>query len=154
VITAVRGHRTLGAFVAHQIDATTLELRAHTYPEVVQLFDACQYPFLDQVPPGWNTLTPPAVTSQRRGRQLAETPNRPTRTGRRRGGSPRKTVPQVRGELATRPQAGEQPSSFADLLRSHRSQRCRATTRAGRQCKNRAQPSSAFCRVHADRAPD
>ena len=44
VITAVRSHRTLGAFVADQIDATTLELRAHTYPEVIQLFDACQYP--------------------------------------------------------------------------------------------------------------
>ena len=58
VITAVRSHRTLGAFVADQIDATTLELRAHTYPEVVQTFDACQYPFLDRVQEGWNTLAP------------------------------------------------------------------------------------------------
>ena len=58
------------------------------------------------------------------------------------------------GELATRPQAGAQPIPLADLLRSHRSYRCQATTRAGRQCKNRAQPSSSFCRVHADWAPD
>ena len=31
VITAVRSHRTLGAFVADQIDATTLELRADSW---------------------------------------------------------------------------------------------------------------------------
>ena len=153
VITAVRSHRTLGAFVADQIDATTLELRAHTYPEVVQLFDACQYPFLDRVQEGWNTLAPPAATSPRRSRRSAHTSTRRTRPGRRRGGSPRATVPHLGGELATRPQAGAQPIPLADLLRSHRSQRCQATTRAGRQCKNRALPSSAFCRVHTDWGP-
>jgi Helicase conserved C-terminal domain len=152
VITAVRSHRTLGAFVADQIDATTLELRAHTYPEVVQLFDACQYPFLDRVQEGWNTLAPPAATSQRRGRRSAQTSTGRTRAGRRRGGSHRKTVPDLVGELATRPQIGAQPIPLTDVLRSHRSHRCQATTRAGRQCKNRAQPSSSFCRVHADRA--
>jgi hypothetical protein len=150
VITAVRSHRTLGAFVADQIDATTLELRAHAYPEIVQLFDACQYPFLDRVQEGWNTLAPPAATSQRQGRRSAQTSTRRTRTGRRRGGSRRGTVPHLGGELATRPQAGAQPISLTDLLRSHRSLRCQATTRAGRQCKNRAQPFSSFCRVHAD----
>jgi hypothetical protein len=154
VITAVRSHRTLGAFVADQIDATTLELRAHTYPEVIQLFDACQYPFLDRVQEGWNTLAPPSAASRRRGRRSAQTSTRRTRAGRRRGGSHRGTVPHLGGELATRPQAGVQPIPLADLLRSHRSYRCQATTRAGRQCKNRAQPSSAFCRVHADWAPD
>jgi hypothetical protein len=154
VLTAVRSHRTLGAFIADQIDATTLELRAHTYPEVVQLFDACQYPFLDRVQQRWNTLAPPSATSQRRGRRSAHTSTRRTRAGRRRGGSHRGTVPHLAGELATRPQAGAQPTRLADLLRSHRSQRCQATTRAGRTCKNRAQPSSPFCRVHADWAPD
>jgi hypothetical protein len=154
VITAVRSHRTLGAFVADQIDATTLELRAHTYPEVIQLFDACQYPVLDRVQEGWNTLAPPAPPSRHRSRRSAETSTRRTRAGRRRGGSPRGTVPHLGGELATRPQAGAQPIPLTDLLRSHRSYRCQATTRAGRQCKNRAQPSSSFCRVHADWAPD
>ena len=154
VITAVRSHRTLGAFVADQIDATTLELRAHTYPEVIQLFDACQYPFLDRVQEGWNMVAPPSAASRRRGRRSAQTSTRRTRAGRRRRGSPRGTVPHLGGELATRPQAGGQPIPLADLLRSHRSYRCQATTRAGHQCKNRAQPSSAFCRVHADWAPD
>jgi hypothetical protein len=153
VITAVRSHRTLGAFIADQIDATTLELRAHTYPEVVQLFDACQYPFLDRVQEGWNTLTPPAPPSRHRGKQSAETSTGRTRAGRRRGGSHRGMVPHLGGELATRPQAGAQPIPLTDLLRSHRSYRCQATTRAGRQCKNRARPSSSFCRVHADWAP-
>jgi hypothetical protein len=152
VITAVRSHRTLGAFIADQIDATTLELRAHTYPEVVQLFDACQYPVLDRVQEGWNTLAPSSASSRARRRRSAQTSIRQTRTERR-GGSHRGTVPHLGGELATRPQAGDQPISLADLLRSHRSHRCQATTRAGRQCKNRALPSSPFCRVHADWAP-
>jgi Helicase conserved C-terminal domain len=153
VITAVRSHRTLGAFVADEIDATTLELRSHTYPEFIQLFDACQYPVLDRVQEGWNTLAPPSATSRRRGRRSAQTSTRRTRAGRRHGGLHRETVPHKGGELVTRPQAGAQPISLADLLRSHRSHRCQATTRAGRQCKNRAQPSSSFCRVHADWAP-
>ncbi len=153
VITAVRSHRTLGAFIADQIDARTLELRAHTYPEVIQLFDACQYPVLDRVQEGWNTLAPPSTTSRRRDRRSARTSTRRTRAGRRHGGSHRETVPHMAGELATRPQEDAQPIPLADLLRSHRSHRCQATTRAGRQCKNRAQPSSPFCRVHADWAP-
>jgi hypothetical protein len=153
VITAVHSHRTLGAFVADQIDATTLELRAHTYPEVIQLFDACQYPVLDRVQEGWNTLAPPSATSRRRDRRSVQTSTRRTRAGRRHGGSHRETVPHMAGELATRPQEDAQPIPLADLLRSHRSHRCQATTRAGRQCKNRAQPSSPFCRVHADWAP-
>jgi Helicase conserved C-terminal domain len=150
VITAVRSHRTLGAFIADQIDATTLELRAHTYPEVVRLFDACQYPVLDRVQEGWNTLALPSATSRHRAMRSAQTSTRRTQAGHRRGGSYRGTVPHLEGELATRPQAGAQPTPLADLLRSHRSHRCQATTRAGRQCKNRAQPSSSFCRVHAD----
>src|SRR4029434_8177431 len=93
VITAVRSPRPLGAFVADQIDATTLELRAHTYPEVIQLFDACQYPVLDRVQEGWNTLAPPSATSRRRGRRSAQASTHRTRAGRRRGGSHRGTVP-------------------------------------------------------------
>src|SRR4029453_8481261 len=91
---------------------------------------------------------------RRRGRRSAQTSTRRTRAGRRPSRSHRGTVPHPGGELATRPQAGAQPIPLTDLLRSHRSHRCQATTRAGRQCKNRAQPSSSFCRVHADWAPD
>lgn len=153
VITAVRSHRTLGAFVTHQVDATTLELRADTYPEVIQTFDACQYPVLDRVRQGWNTLAPPSATSQRRDRRSTQTSTRRTPARRRHGGSHRETAPHMGGDLATRSQVGAQPIPLADLLRSHRSQRCQATTRAGRQCKNRAQLSFPFCRVHADWAP-
>lgn len=42
------------------------------------------------------------------------------------------------------------PDRFADLLHRHLPRQCRATTRAGRQCKNRAQPRTSFCQVHAD----
>jgi hypothetical protein len=153
VITAVRSHRTLGALVTDQIDATTLELRADTYPEVVQTFDACQYPVMDRVQEGSNALTAPHATADRPGRRPAQTSTRRTRTRRRRRGSYRPTVLPIGDDLATRSQAGATPVTLADLFRSHRSQRCQATTRAGRQCKNRAQPSSAFCRVHADWAP-
>jgi Helicase conserved C-terminal domain len=153
VITAVRSHRILGALVTDQLDATTLELRGDSYPEVVQTFDACQYPVMDRVQEGWNTLAAPSATSQRRGRRSAQTSTRRTRAGRRRHGLYRETAPPRGVDLATRLQAGAQPVPLADLLRSHRSQRCQATTRAGRQCKNRAQLSSPFCRVHADWAP-
>jgi hypothetical protein len=153
VITAVRSHRTLGAFVTDQIDAMTLALREDSYPAVVQTFDACQYPVMDRVQEGWNTLAPPLATAHRPGRRSAQTSTRRTRARRRRGGSHRETVLPIGGDLATRSQVGAPPVSLADLLHSHRSQRCQATTRAGRQCKNRAQPSSSFCRVHADWAP-
>jgi hypothetical protein len=69
VITVVWGRHTLGVFVTHQVDATTLELRADTYPEVVQTFDACHYSVLDRVQEGWNTSAPPAAASQGHGRR-------------------------------------------------------------------------------------
>jgi hypothetical protein len=153
VITAVRSHRTLGALVTDQIDATTLELRADTYPEVVQTFDACQYPVMDRVREGSNTLSAPDASTDRHGRRPGQTSTRRTRTRRRRRGSYRPTGLPTGGDLAMRSQAGASPVTLADVFRSHRSQRCQATTRAGRQCKNRAQPSAAFCRVHADWAP-
>jgi hypothetical protein len=39
---------------------------------------------------------------------------------------------------------------LVDTLRTHLPHRCQATTRAGRQCKNRAQPQAQFCWVHTD----
>ena len=49
VLTAVQRHRTLGPFIIHQRDATTVVLRPDTYPALVQTFDACGYPVLDRV---------------------------------------------------------------------------------------------------------
>ena len=51
VITAVMRHRTLGAFVEQQNDATTVVLKTEAYPELVTAFDACDFPILDRVPP-------------------------------------------------------------------------------------------------------
>jgi len=154
VITAVRGHRTLSAFVTHQVDATTLELRADAYPEVVQIFDACHYPVLNRVQEGWNTIAPPAAASQGRGRRSAQTSTRQTQAGSSHGRSPPGAVPHPGAGLATRPQAGAHPVDLVDVLRRHLPRQCQATTKAGRPCKNRARPSSPFCRVHADRTPD
>ena len=53
VLTAVQRHRTLGTFITHQCDATTVMLRPDTYPALVQTFDAGGYPVLDRVPAGW-----------------------------------------------------------------------------------------------------
>jgi DNA excision repair protein ERCC-3 len=53
VITAVVRHRTLRDLVSEQLGATTAELRAEAYPELIATFDACRYPVLDHVPSGW-----------------------------------------------------------------------------------------------------
>src|SRR5215831_14014374 len=61
VLTAVQRHRTLGTFIIHQLDATTVALRPDTYPAVVPTFDACGYPVLDRVPApaGWQPEATP-----------------------------------------------------------------------------------------------
>ena len=66
-ITAVRQHRTLKSLVAAH-DATTVELQADDYPALVQTFDACSYPVMDRVPPGWKpgaVPVPPSIRSVR-----------------------------------------------------------------------------------------
>src|SRR5215831_19146498 len=118
VLTAVQWHRTLGTFITHPLDATTVVLRPDTYPALVQTFDACGYPVLDRVPGGWQ----PEATPVRPVVQPL-----PASTGRRRA---------VRAE---------------GLRRLPR--QCQATTQAGRRCKNRVQPPSRFCRVHAPWSP-
>lgn len=153
-ITAVLRHRTLGAFVDHQVDATTVELRPDTSPEVVQTFDAHQYPVLDRVQEGWNTITRPSEAPQRRAGRSAKTSIRPRRKGRPRDVSHPKEVPQARAGGVEMPQAFARPLELFDTLRTHLPRQCQATTRAGRQCKNRARPHAPFCRVHADRTPE
>jgi hypothetical protein len=125
VITAVMRHRTLGAFVEHQIDATTVVLKTEAYPELVTAFDACDFPILDRVPPA----------------RLSHTSARAS--GRRHPLSNHQ--PPVDSVL---------PPDFIEMVRPHLPHACQATTRAGRPCKNRARPHAAFCRVHAHWAPD
>jgi hypothetical protein len=102
VITAVRGHRILGAFVTQPVEALTLELRADTYPELVQTFDACRCPFLNRVQEEWNTMGPASAASQGRGRRSAQTSARQTQTRSPHDGSHPETVPQAGAELAMR----------------------------------------------------
>lgn len=153
-ITAVLRHRTLGAFIDHQVDATTVELRPDTYPEVVQTFDAQQYPVLDRVQEGWNTLTRSSEAPQRRAGRSAKASTRHRRKGRPRDVSHPEEVPQARAGRVEIPQAVARPLELFDTLRTHLPRQCQATTRAGRQCKNRARPHAPFCHVHADRTPE
>jgi hypothetical protein len=125
VLTAVRRHRTLGAFITHQCDTTTVALRTDAYPELVHTFDACGYPVLDRVPAGWQPDAAPALPAARSARPVVQP--LPVQTGRRRAA-------RVEG-----------------LRRLPR--QCQATTQAGRPCKNRAQPTSGFCWVHAAWSP-
>jgi hypothetical protein len=124
-LTAVQRHRTLGTFITHQGDATTLALRPDAYPELIQTFDACGYPVLDRVPAGWQPEAAPALPTARPARPVVQP--LPVQTGRRRAA-------RVEG-----------------LRRLPR--QCQATTQAGRRCKNRVQPGSRFCWVHAPWSP-
>jgi hypothetical protein len=125
VLTAVQCHRTLGTFITHQCDATTVALRPDAYPELIQTFDACGYPVLDRVPAGWQPEAASVLPAANPVRSVAQP--LPASTGRRRAA-------RVEG-----------------LRRLPR--QCQATTQAGRRCKNRVQPDSQFCRVHAPWSP-
>ena len=125
VLTAVQRHRTLGPFIIHQRDATTVVLRPDAYPGLVQTFDACGYPVLDRVPAGWQPEATPALLVAHPVRPVVQP--LPVPTGRRRAA-------RVEG-----------------LRRLPR--QCQATTQAGRRCKNRVQPGSPLCRVHAPWSP-
>jgi hypothetical protein len=125
VLTAVQRHRTLGPFITDQLDATTVVLRPDAYPALVQTFDACGYPVLDRVPAGWQPEAAPVLPAANSVRPVVQPLLAPP--GRRR-------APRVEG-----------------LRRLPR--QCQATTQAGRRCKNRVQPGSQFCRVHAPWSP-
>jgi hypothetical protein len=125
VLTAVQRHHTLGTFITHQCDATTVALRPDAYPALIQTFDACGYPVLDRVPSGWHPEVAPALPAARPARPVAQP--LPMQTGRRRA------------------------ARMEGLRRVPR--QCQATTQAGRRCKNRVQPGARFCRVHAPWSP-
>jgi len=126
VITAVIRHRTLRDLVIEQLDATTAELRAEAYPELIATFDACRYPVLDHVPSGW---TPEAAS--------------PVPAPRRLPTPPRTTAP-PRVKRSSRRSAAARRDPTISL-------RCQALTQRGRRCQNRARPHTRYCRVHADR---
>jgi hypothetical protein len=148
-ISAVRDHRILGTFVEHQVDATTLALRADTYPELIQTFDAYYYPVLDRVPPGWSLGSPSVAPAPPRGRRTARRAPRHTLVGRRQPAtaqdaeSPGSSAPAVRAQTGAR-------SGVAVEVLGPLPGYCQALTKAGRACKNRAQPASSFCWVHAE----
>jgi hypothetical protein len=125
VLTAVQRHRTLGTFITDQLDATTVALRPDAYPALLQTFDACGYPVLDHVPAGWQPEAAPVLPVVNSVRPVVQPLLAPTE---------RRRAPRVEG-----------------LRRLPR--QCQATTQAGRRCKNRDQPGSQFCRVHAPWSP-
>ena len=126
VITAVVRHRTLRDLVSEQLDATTAELRAGAYPELIATFDACRYPVLDHVPSGWTPGEASTVSVPRR----TPTP-------------PRTTAPPRVKRRSRRSGAAHRDPTI--------SLRCQALTQRGRRCQNRARPPTRYCRVHADR---
>jgi hypothetical protein len=152
VISAVRDHRILGTFVDRQVDTTTVALRADTYPELIQTFDAYYHLVLDRVPPGYSPGSSPVDPTSPRGRRAARRAPRHAPLGRRQPAvlqdaeSPGDSAP------AVRPHTGARPGSTIEVLRPLPRQ-CQAVTKAGRACKNRAQPASSFCWVHAEPPP-
>ena len=126
VITAVVRHRTLRDLVTEQLDATTAELRAEAYPELIATFDACRYPVLDHVPSGW---TPEAAS--------------PVPAPRRLPTPPRTTAPPRVKRRSRRSGAAHRDPTI--------SFRCQALTQRGRRCQNRVRPHMRYCGVHADR---
>jgi hypothetical protein len=82
VLTAVQRHRTLGIFITHQLDATTVALRPDAYPELVPTFDACGYPVLDRVPAGWQPEAAPVLPAANPVQPVVQP--LPAPTGRRR----------------------------------------------------------------------
>jgi hypothetical protein len=151
-LTAVLYHHTLRTFITHQLDATTLAVRADTYPEVVHAFDAAQHPVLDQVPQGRNLLVSPPGTSHRRDRGAGKRAARRAQPGRpQRVVAPAVASPTVASPTAVSAARRRLVAEF-DVLRRQLPRRCQALTKAGRQCKNRARPPSVFCQVHAERA--
>jgi len=152
-LTAVLYHPTLRTFITHQLDATTVQLRADTYPEVMHAFDAAQHPVLDRVPQGGHPLASPPGTSHRRDRRASKRAARRAQPGR-----PQRVVaPAVASPTVASPTAGSEARrrlvAEFDVLRRQLPRRCQALTKAGRQCQNRARPPSVFCRVHAEWAP-
>jgi hypothetical protein len=125
VLAAVQRHRTLGTFITHQCDATTVALRPDAYPELIQTFDAYGYPVLDRVPGGWQPEAAPALLAARSARPVVQP--LPVQTGRQRA------------------------ARMEGLRRLPR--QCQATTQAGRRCKNRVPPGFRFCRTHAPWSP-
>jgi hypothetical protein len=90
-----------------------------------QIDRACGYPVLDRVPAGWQPKAAPVLPAATPVRPVVQPLSVPT--GRRRAA-------RVEG-----------------LRRLPR--QCQATTQAARQCRNRVQPGSRFCRVHAPWSP-
>jgi hypothetical protein len=125
VLTAVQRHRTLGTFITHQLDVTTVVLRPDAYPALIQTFDACGYPVLDRVPAEWQPEAIPVLPAANPVQPVVQT--LPAPIGRRR-------------------------AARAEGLRRLPRQ-CQATTQTGRRCKNRVPPGSQFCRVHTPWAP-
>jgi hypothetical protein len=144
-ISAVRDHRILGTFVHHQVDATTLAVRADTYPELIQTFDAYYHPVLDRVAPEGSLGSSPVAPAPPRGRRAA----RHAPLGRRQPAAPQDVESPGYSAPAMRPHPGAGPGATVAVLRP-RPRHCQAVTKAGRACKNRAQPASSFCWVHAE----
>ena len=103
VITAVVRHRTLRDLVSEQLDATTAELRAEAYPELIATFDACRYPVLDHVPSGWTPGEASTVSVPRRTPTPPRTtaPPRVKRRSRRSGAAHRDPTISLRCQALT-----------------------------------------------------
>jgi hypothetical protein len=152
VITAVLRHSKLAEFVKQPIDATTLELKAEKYPEVVRIFDYYKYPVLDHVTRGRSTTRPKRGAAKSRRRKATKQPARQEQKALPPITTPLEEVPQDQSRPEETPQAVSNPLRILEMLRMYLPHQCQATTKAGYQCKNKAQPNSPFCWVHAERA--
>ena len=152
-ISAVLRHPSLQTFIAQQIDASSLELKIDTYPEVVATFDTAQQPVLDQVQR--EMLTPPAPPKTPRRRQPRVKKTAPRRATKKRRPSSSDvadvapSTPNPTGQAESKERFIEEFDWFGQPL----PRQCQALTKAGRQCRNRARLPSTFCQVHTDWVP-
>lgn len=139
---AIRRQRTLRPFIKQKIDANTLELQADTEADLIRAFDDAQYPMLDRRAEQAVSTSGQAVSDATSTRQKEDSKKPPTREAK----APKRTAPRPP------PRASRRTDDLADLFRSSHTNRCRAITRAGRQCKNRVRPPDVYCRIHMELA--
>jgi len=148
LISAILRQRMLRRFIKQKVDVNSLELRVDMEPDLMQAFDDAQYPILDR------RREANAVSAPHEARSAANPTGR--RRKRQKGPQNRQSleveVPKLTAPLPPS-RASVRTDDFFDVFGSQLAPRCQARTRTGRQCRNRAQPSAVYCRIHMKLAP-
>ncbi len=145
LIPAVQRQHALRRFIKQKIDTHTLELQADMESDLMQAFDGAQYPILDQ------RRAEPTASVPRQAPLDEPSPGQ-HRTAN--GGQKRQPAIEKPERTVPRPpaRASRRTDDLFNVFRSSLSHQCQATTRMGRQCKNRVRPPGRYCRIHMEMA--